>query len=122
MWVAVALIALGLVGLAINLYFLSLLVPLPGWLTRALARTAVACSIDGGSCKRVVQTPHARLFGGMPNAAVGVAWSVALLVLTGMFVATGTFPLWLPAFCVALASVLLGVYLTVVLCFVLKDP
>ncbi len=54
MWAAVALIVLGLVGLAISLYFMTLLYPMPAWLTRMLSRAATACGIDGGSCKRVV--------------------------------------------------------------------
>ena len=122
MWVAAALIAISLLGLAISLYFMSLLYPLPAWLTRALARAAKACGIDGGSCKRVVQTPYARMFGGAPNMIIGVAWSVGVIVLSAMYLLTGTFPLWSFAVFVSLASVAVGVYLTIVLFFVLKDP
>jgi len=122
MWVAVALIVLGLVGLAISLYFMTLLYRMPAWLTRMLSRTAAACGIDGGSCKRVVQTPYARIFGGAPNMIVGVAWSVGVIVSSAMFLATGTFPLWRCAVVVSLASVAVGVYLTIVLFAVLKDP
>ena len=122
MWVAVALIAISLLGLAISLYFMSLLYPLPAWLTRALARAAKACSIDGGSCKRVVQTPYARIFGGAPNMIIGTLWSVAVIAQSAVFLATGTFPLWSFSVFVSLASVAVGFYLTIVLFFVLKDP
>ncbi len=122
MWVAVALIVLGLVGLAISLYFTTLLYRMPAWLTRVMSRTAAACGIDGGSCKRVVQTPYARMFRGAPNVIVGVAWSVVVIVSSATFLATGTFPLWSCAVVVSLASVAVGVYLTFVLFVVLKDP
>ena len=60
MWVAAALLAFSLLGLAIAMYFTSLLYPLPAWLTKGLAGTARACGIDGGSCKRVVVSPSSR--------------------------------------------------------------
>ena len=122
MWVAVALIAISLLGLGISLYLMSLLYPLPAWLTRVLARSARACGIDGGACKRVVQTPYARIFGGAPNMIIGTLWSVAVIVQSAVFLATGTFPLWSFAVFVSLSSVAVGIYLTIVLFFVLKDP
>ncbi len=121
-WAAWALIAISLVGLAINLYFTSLLYRLPAWLTRLLGGTAAACGIDGGSCKRVVQTPYARLFGGQPNVLVGLAWCVLVIVLSAIYLQTGTFYLWWPCMAIAVASLLIAVYLVYVLLFVLHDP
>jgi len=120
--IAVALIAVSLLNLAICAYFMSLLYPLPAWLTRLLSRTASSCGIDGGSCRRVVQTPYASIAGGVPNAVAGALWSVAVIVLSGIYLATGTFSLWPYAVAVSWGSVGAGVYLTIVLFFVLKDP
>jgi uncharacterized membrane protein len=116
------LIALSLVGLAINLYFVSLLYPVPAWFSRALGGAARACGIDGGACKRVVQTPYARLFAGRPNIVAGLPWSLLTLACATVFLATGAFPLWWPCVFIAFASVVVGVYLTWVLFVVLKEP
>jgi len=112
------LIAASLVGLVINLYFVALLYPVPGWVTRA----ALACGIDGGSCRRVVETPYARLFWGQPNVIVGLPWCVAVIVLAAICLATGTFYLWWPCMVVATGSVLVALYLVYVLLFRLRDP
>jgi len=121
-WAAWTLIAISLVGLAINLYFTSLLYRLPAWLTRLPGGTAAACGVDGGSCKRVVQTPYARLFGGQPNVFVGLLWSVLVIALAAIYLQTGTFYLWWPCIAIAAASLLVAVYLVYVLLFVLHDP
>jgi uncharacterized membrane protein len=117
-----AMIALSILGLAINLYFVSLFYSVPPWLAGALGGAARACGIDGGACKRVVLTPYARLFGGRPNVVLGLPWSLLTLACAAVFLATGAFPLWWPCVLVAFASVVVGVYLTYVLFFVLKEP
>jgi uncharacterized membrane protein len=119
---ASALIALSLLGLAINLYFVSLFYPVPLWLSRLLGSAARACGIDGGGCKRVILTPYARLFMGRPNVVAGLPWCLLTLVCASVFLFTGAFPLWWPCVFVAFASVVVGVYLTYVLFFVLKEP
>jgi len=122
MWAAWAVIAVSLVGLAINLYFVSLFYPVPAWFSGMLGGAARACGIDGGACKRVVHTPYARLFGGKPNVVAGLPWSVLAIACAAVYLATGTFPLWWPCLLIAVASVATGVYLTFVLLFVLKEP
>jgi uncharacterized membrane protein len=121
-WAAWAILALSLLGLAINLYFVSLFYAVPAWFSRTLGGAARACGIDGGACKRVIHTPYARLFAGRPNVLAGVPWSALSIVCAAAFLATGRFPLWWPCVAIALASVLVGVYLTYVLFVVLKEP
>ena len=122
MGAAWALIAVSLLGLAINLYFVSLFYAMPGWFSRAVGGAARACGIDGGACKRVVLTPYARLFAGRPNIVAGLPWCVLVIVCAAVFLATGTFPLWWLCVGIALASVVVGIYLTYALFFVLKEP
>ena len=122
MWIGVALIAVSLIGLAINLYFAALLYPVPVWVGRALGGAAAACGIDGGSCKRVVTTPYARLFAGQPNVLVGIPWCITVIVLSAIYLATGVFHLWGVCLFVAAASVLVGIYLTWVLIVKLREP
>lgn len=121
-WLAVVLIVLGVANLAINLYFVTLFWPVPGWLTRSMGRAMRACGVDGGSCARVVKTPYARLLAGRPNVVAGLPWSALCIVLGGACLATGTLYLWELAFCVALASVAMGAYLTWALLVALNDP
>ena len=122
MWIGIALIAASLLGLAINLYFVALLYPVPRWMGRALGGVAAACGIDGGSCKRVVTAPYARLFGGQPNVLVGIPWCLLVIVLSALYLATGTFHLWGLCLFIAAASVVVGIYLTWVLVFRLREP
>lgn len=122
MWAAWALIALSLLGLAINLYFVSLFYAVPLWFARAVGGGAGACGVDGGICKRVVATKYGRLFLGQPNVVAGLPWCVLTIACAAVFLATGTFPLWGPCIAIAAASVAVGVYLTYVLLFVLKEP
>lgn len=122
MWIGVALIAISLLGLAINLYFAALIYPLPGWVGRGLGGAAAACGVDGGSCKRVVTTPYARIFGGVPNVAVGIPWCLLVIVLSAVYLATGTFHVRLPCLAIAGASVSIGIYLTWVLIARLREP
>jgi len=53
---------------------------------------------------------------------VFLAMVMAVIVLSAIHLATGSFPLWPYAMAVSLASVAVGGYLTFVLFFVLKDP
>jgi uncharacterized membrane protein len=122
MWAAWAVIALSVVGLAINLYFVTLFYRVPAWFGRALGGAARACGIDGGSCKRVVATPYARLFADRPNVVIGIPWSLLVIVSGVLCLVTGTFPLWLPCLLIGLASIVVGAYLTYALFFVLKEP
>lgn len=122
MGAAWALIAVSLLGLAINLYFVSLFYAVPAWFSRVVGGAARACGIDGQACKRVVLTPYARLFAGRPNIVLGLPWCVLVIACAAVFLATGTFPLWWPCVLIAFASVVVGIYLTYALFFVLKEP
>ncbi|MHC4549720.1 MAG: vitamin K epoxide reductase family protein [Planctomycetota bacterium] len=122
MWAAIALILLAVAGLAINLYFLSLTYSLPAGLSRLLAGLMRTCGVRSASCRRVVETRYARLFPGLPNPVIGTLWCLLLLAQCGLFLATGSFPLWEVAVAISFASVGIAVYLTAVLFFVLRDP
>jgi hypothetical protein len=119
---AVALILLGLLGLAINLYFLSLMVRLPPWLDRWLTLAARACGVDDGICRQVAQTRHARLLAGLPNVTLGIPWSLLVAVSGAVYLAEGRFPLWGPIFAAALLAALLSLYLTASLVWLVKKP
>lgn len=122
MIVDIALIAVSVLQGAISLYFTTLLYPLPAWLGRSLEQAAGACGIDGGACKRVVETPYARLFGGQPNVLMGLVWAVWVVVAASIHLATGGFPLWWTSVLVSWASLLVGVYLTWALFYRLREP
>ena len=106
----------------ISVYFATLMCPLPAWLVRGLGRAAGACGIDGGSCRRVVQTPYARLFGGLPNVLVGIGWALLVIACAVVQLVTGTFPLWWLCATIAWASIAVGIYLSWVLFVKLRDP
>jgi len=119
---AIGLIALSAFQGAISLYFATLLYRLPTWLGRALGGAAGACGIDGGSCKRVVRTPYARLLGGQPNVLAGLAWAALVIVCAAIYLSTGRFPLWRTCVAISWASIAVAVYLTWVLLRKLHDP
>lgn len=122
MWAAWALIALSVVALAINLYFVSLFWAVPPWFARLVGGGARACGIDGGICRRVVATKYGRLFFGQPNVVLGLPWCVLVIACAAAFLVTGAFPLWWPCVLVAGASVAVGFYLTYALLVILKEP
>jgi len=121
-WAGWTLIGASLLGLAINLYFISIMYPVPRWFARALGGAARACGVRGGACERAAATPYARLFGGHPNVVVGTPWCLLTIVLGVVWALTGTFHLWWACAVIAAGSVAVGAYLTYVLLFVLKDP
>jgi uncharacterized membrane protein len=116
------LIAVNLFGLAINLYFVSLLRPGDRRWSGLVRTAAQACGVDGGVCAAVVLTPYARIFGGVPNVYVGVVWNLFLLGDAAAALATGRFYLLTPALIIAAASLLVAVYLIAVLLWVLRKP
>ena len=119
---AMALIALTIPALLINVYFTALILDRwPGVRHRlgALFRT---CGADTSSCAIVVQTPYARLFGGAPNVYVGIAWNVACAALALTWLASGRLSVPWPYLVVAGASVLVGLYLVWALVIDLKQP
>ncbi len=119
---ALALIALSIPALLINVYFASLVLRCCPGLRSRLSALFNACGAETSSCAIVVETPYARLFAGTPNVVVGVLWVLALLGLAGYWVVSGTLVVPLPYLAVALGSLGVGAYLIYALVVVLKEP
>jgi len=119
---AIGMILASLLQGAISLYFATLLYRLPARLARALGAAVGACGIDGGACRRVLQTPYARIFLGQPNVLVGLAWAALVITCSGAYLATGSFPLWWACVAISWASIVVAVYLTWALYVKLRDP
>jgi uncharacterized membrane protein len=115
-----ALLAAG--ALLINLYFASLVLDRWPRLRRALGRLLTACGADTSSCAIVAATPYARLFGGAPNVAAGIPWCLALLGLSGYWIASGRLFVPWPYLAVAVATLLVGAYLIYALAVILEQP
>ena len=114
--------ALTLAALLINVYFTSLLLDRGRHLRAALARLFNSCGADTSSCAVVLQTPFARMFGGVPNVALGIAWCVALLALAVYWIVAGRVVVPWPYLAVAAGTVVVGAYLVHALVAVLKQP
>lgn len=67
----------------------------------------------------VVETPRARVVGGVPNAALGLAYYAALAIGVAFLHVPGV---WVAAFAASLAAALLSVYLAYSLLFVTRMP
>jgi uncharacterized membrane protein len=119
---AIALVALTVPALLINLYFTALILDRWPGLRHRLGVLFRTCGADTSSCAIVVRTPYARLFGGAPNVYVGIAWNVALLGLAVAWVLSGRAAVPWPFLIVAAASVLIGVYLVWALIVDLRQP
>lgn len=119
---AAGLIAATLFALAINLYFISLMMPFPARAKRLLGWAANTCGVEGGVCEIVVQTPYARMFGGVPNVFVGVFWNVWIVFVAVELARTGALPFPVPTRAIAVASLGVAAYLIWVLFFKLKRP
>ena len=121
--VASGLIAASLLALVINLYFVSLMTDsFPAPLKRALGIAAHACRVEGGVCEIVVKTPYARMFGGVPNVFIGLAWNAWVIGSAVVLLATGELPLIYVSWFIALGSLVVAAYLIYTLLFVLKKP
>lgn len=113
---------LAVAALLVNLYFVSLMLGRWPRARQALSRLFNACGAETSSCAIVVATPYARLFGGAPNVAAGIPWSLAVLGLAVFWIATGRMVAPWPYLAVAAATVLVGAYLIHALVVVLKQP
>jgi uncharacterized membrane protein len=67
----------------------------------------------------VVDTPRARVAGGIPNAAIGIAYYAALALATTLL---GAGPVWWLALAAALGAASFSVYLAYSLLFVTRMP
>ena len=88
---SIALIALTVPALLINLYFTALILDRWPGLRHRLGALFQTCGADTSSCAIVVRTPYARLFGGTPNVHVGIVWNLALFGLALSWILTGHF-------------------------------
>jgi uncharacterized membrane protein len=70
----------------------------------------------------VVKTPYARIFGGVPNVALGIVWCAALAGLAVAWLRTGqVFVPW-PFLVIAAGTLVVATYLIYALVVVLKQP
>ena len=76
-------------ALLINVYFTSLILERWARLRGRLAWLFHACGAETSTCAVVVKTPYARIFGGVPNVALGILWCAALAGLALTWLATG---------------------------------
>lgn len=112
---------LAVLGLANAVFFTAVTYrwvrPDPRWLPRVLC-------MDEQTCARVVDTPQARLFLGVPNSVLGAAWYVVVLAAAGQALATGAMPVayCLPLLAASLATVVVSAYLAWVLVARLRAP
>ena len=115
MTLAIALLAA--VGLAIASYFTAVAFR---WTKPDVRWIPPSCRLEERTCAAVVFTPSARVFG-PPNSLLGQVFYAALLAGTvGGWVSDPRYwPLYLAA---GVATVVLGVYLSYALLFVLRVP
>ena len=119
---AALLLALVVPALLIDVYFTSLILERWARLRGRLAWLFHACGADTSNCAVVVKTPYARIFGGVPNVALGIVWCAALAGLAAAWIRTGqVFVPW-PFLAVAAATLLVAAYLVHALVVVLKQP
>ena len=118
MWlIFVAVIVLSAVGLWNALYF-SLV--MHGKLSPDSKIVPGFCRPEESTCRRVTDTPSARVFFGVPNADWGIAFYAVLIIWSVWWFVTGDI-LWPDAVQIASAfAVGLSVYLAFVLIFRLK--
>jgi uncharacterized membrane protein len=119
---AALLLALVVPAMLINVYFTSLVLERWARLRGRLAWLFHACGAETSTCAAVVKTPYARIFGGVPNVALGIVWCVALAGLAVAWLSTGrVFVPW-PFLAVAAGTLAVAAYLVYALVVVLKQP
>jgi uncharacterized membrane protein len=116
------LLALVVPALLINVYFTSLILERWARLRGRLAWLFHACGAETSTCAVVVKTPYARIFGGVPNVALGIVWCLALTGLALTWLATGHVSVPWPFLFVAAGTLVVAVYLVYALVVVLKQP
>ena len=121
-WLALALVALTAPVLLINLYFTALMLDRWPRFRHRLGVLFTSCGADTSSCAIVVRTPYARLFGGAANVHIGIVWNVALLGLALSWLVSGRVVVPRPYLIVAVASVLVGIYLVRALVVNIRQP
>ncbi len=84
-----------------------------------MLRKTLRMARSGGSEPSVVQTPRARVAGGVPNALLGLVYYAALAVASLLWTVPGVWPLGLAA---ALGAAGFSAYLAYSLLFVTRMP
>lgn len=110
-----AVIGLSIVGLAISSYFTAVAYR---WIRPDAAWVPPVCRLDESTCASVVHTPRARVFG-LPNSVLGQLYYLGLVTLAvdGLL---GTSPWRELVLAAAVATVLLGAYLTYSLLYITR--
>jgi uncharacterized membrane protein len=119
---AALLLALVVPTTLINVYFTSLILERWARLRGRLAWLFHACGAETSNCAVVVKTPYSRIFGGVPNVALGIVWCGALAALAVAWLATGRIFVPWPFLVVAFATLAVAAYLVYALVVVLKQP
>jgi uncharacterized membrane protein len=119
---ATLLLILVVPALLINVYFTSLILERWARLRGRLAWLFHACGAETSTCAVVVKTPYARIFGGVPNVALGILWGAALAGLALTWLATGRITVPWPFLFVAFGTLVVAAYLVYALIVVLKQP
>jgi uncharacterized membrane protein len=116
------LLALVVPAMLVNVYFTSLILERWARLRGRLAWLFHACGAETSTCAVVVKTPYARIFGGVPNVALGIVWCLALAGLAVRWLATGQVYVPWPFLFVAFGTLVVAAYLVYTLVAVLKQP
>jgi len=119
---AALLLALVVPAMLINVYFTSLILERWARLRGRLAWLFHACGAETSTCAVVVKTPYARIFGGVPNVALGIVWCAALAGLAFWWLSIGRTPVPWPFLFVAAGTLIVAAYLVYALIVVLKQP
>ena len=119
--VAALVAAIATVLFLIATYFTTLTLGVAPGLSARLGSWLRVCGADGSTCSIVARTSYARLFGGVPNAVFGMAWSLALIGLAGAWLVVGRLFVPLPYALVAGATVLTGFVLVYALLRILHQ-
>jgi uncharacterized membrane protein len=116
------LLALVVPAMLINVYFTSLILERWARLRGRLGWLFRTCGADTSTCAVVVKTPYARIFGGVPNVALGIVWCAALAGLACWWLSVGRTPVPWPFLLVAAGTLIVAAYLVYALVVVLKQP
>lgn len=76
---------------------------------------------ENGTCKSVVQTPEARVFG-IQNSVLGLAYYVVMFAAAVVRLAVGTWPFFIILTIISVMAALFSIYLAWALIFRLRTP
>lgn len=115
-WIAASIVALGVVGALVAVYFTlvryRLIRPDAPWVPSF-------CRMDEDTCATVVDSDHGHLFG-PPNSVLGLAWYGAATGAGAAGLVTGQIPLCATLILIAVVSVAVSLYLAYALVRILE--